>query len=62
MTVSTPKHRAGFAARSGDTQVIGADGKLTNVDAEARKEAKRAEAKKKPSVKAGAAPTTPKPD
>ena len=35
----TPKHRAGFASRDGDTRVIDGSGKLSNLDAAARKKA-----------------------
>lgn len=59
-----PAHRAGFAARSGDTHVIGKDGKSRNVDQAARDAARAAKkaspkkraAKKRPAAKK--APTT----
>ena len=35
----TPDHRTGFAARSGDTHVIGEDGVAVNVDRQAREAA-----------------------
>lgn len=34
-----PAHRHSFAARSGDTHVIGKDGKAVNIDQKARDEA-----------------------
>jgi hypothetical protein len=48
----TPNHRAAFASRSGDTHVIGKDGKIRNVDQDARDAAakpKRAPARRKAS-------------
>jgi hypothetical protein len=61
----TPEHRTAFPARSGDTIVIGKDGKEHNVDQEARDDAarsakKKASAKpkvKKPAARRKAAPT-----
>lgn len=45
MAETTPDHRAGFAARSGDTHVIGEDGELKNVDQAARAAAEAEAAK-----------------
>lgn len=33
----TPQHRAGYASRDGDTRVIDGNGKVRNLDADARK-------------------------
>jgi hypothetical protein len=54
MTDDIPAHRKGFAARSGDTLVIGADGKTVNVDQQARDQA--AAAAKKPEPRGAAKP------
>ncbi len=52
MSEQTPEHRTAFAARSGDTHVIGADGAAVNVDQAARDaaavEAAKAERKARP--------------
>ena len=52
MADDIPTHRASFAARSGDTHVIGKDGKAVNADQQARDEMARKSAKPEPKAAA----------
>lgn len=48
----TPQHRAGYASRDGDTRVIDGNGKVRNLDADARKKAEAEKAAKPAGAKA----------